>query len=117
MNYLFVLHDPPYGTERTYNGIRWARQLLDADPANQVRVFNFADAVVSVTAGQKVPHGFYNLAKMTTALTENGGVIGNCGACMDARGMGDDQLIEGAHRSSMVELAEWTAWADQVINV
>ena len=32
MKYLFVLHDPPYGTERTYNGIRWARQLLDADP-------------------------------------------------------------------------------------
>lgn len=115
MNYLFVLHDPPYGTERTYNGIRWARQMLDAGHA--VRVFNFADAVISVTSGQKVPNGFYNLAKMTTALTSNGGEIGNCGACMDARGMSADQLIDGAHRSSMAELAEWTAWADQVINV
>ncbi|WP_084525639.1 DsrE family protein [Nocardia vaccinii] len=54
---------------------------------------------------------------MTTALTANGGQIGNCGACMDARGMGEDRLIEGAHRSSMAELADWTAWADQVINV
>ncbi|MFY2861698.1 DsrE family protein [Mycobacterium sp. THU-M104] len=49
MKYLFVLRDPPYGTERTDNGIRWARRLLDADPANQVRVFNFGDAVVAVT--------------------------------------------------------------------
>ncbi len=117
MKYLFVLHDPPYGTERTYNGIRWARQMLDADPANRVRVFNFADAVISVTAGQKVPHGYYNLAAMTAALVARGGVIGNCGACMDARGMSEQQLIEGASRSSMTELAEWTAWADRVINV
>ncbi|EUA15255.1 DsrE/DsrF/TusD sulfur relay family protein [Mycobacterium pseudokansasii] len=117
MKYLFVLHDPPYGTERTYNGIRWARSLLDSDPSDQVRVFNFADAVISVTAGQRVPPGYYNLAAMTAALVEKGGVIGNCGACMDARGLPDDRLIEGAHRSTMAELADWTAWADQVINV
>ncbi|WP_228807676.1 DsrE/DsrF/TusD sulfur relay family protein [Nocardia otitidiscaviarum] len=89
--------------------------MLDAGHA--VRVFNFADAVISVTAGQQVPHGFYNLAKMTTALTAKGGRIGNCGACMDARGMSEGQLIDGAHRSSMAELAEWTTWADQVVNV
>lgn len=75
MKYLFVLHDPPYGTERTYNGIRWARQLLDSDPADQVRVFNFADAVISVTAAQKVPRGYYNLATMTAALVATGAVI------------------------------------------
>lgn len=117
MKYLFVLHDPPYGTERTYNAIRWARQLLEADPANQVRVFNFGDAVIAVTAGQQVPNGYYNLAKMSTALVAKGAVIGNCGTCMDARGLPADRLVEGAHRSSMAELADWTAWADQVINV
>jgi uncharacterized protein involved in oxidation of intracellular sulfur len=110
VNYLFVLHDPPYGTEPTYNGIRSARQLLEADPANRVRMFNFADAVISVTAGQKVPDGHYNVAKMTSTPADRGGVIGNCGAFMDARGMSDQQLIKGAHRSSMVDLAEWTAW-------
>jgi uncharacterized protein involved in oxidation of intracellular sulfur len=117
VKFLFVLHDPPYGTERTYNGVRWARQMLDADPANEVRIFNFADAVASVTAGQTVPGGYYNLAKMTTVFTGKGGVIGNCGACMDARAVTEDRLVPGAHRSSMAELAEWTMWADQVINV
>ncbi|WP_268960656.1 DsrE/DsrF/TusD sulfur relay family protein [Rhodococcus xishaensis] len=117
MKYLFVLNDPPYGTERTFNGIRWARQMLESDPGNEVRVFNFADAVISVSAGQKVPTGYYNLAKMTSALVEKGGVIGNCSACMDARGLSDDRLIDGVHRSSMAELAQWTAWADQVITL
>lgn len=102
MNYLFVLHDPPYGTERTYNGIRWARQMLDA--GHQVRVFNFADAVISVTAGQKVPNGFYNLAKMTSAFTGKGGQIGNCGACMDARGMGETSS------STARTVPRWPSW-------
>ncbi|MFE3260162.1 DsrE family protein [Nocardia sp. NPDC059091] len=54
---------------------------------------------------------------MTTALIKNGGQIGHCPAYMDARGMTENQLVDDAHRSSMAELAEWTAWAGQVINV
>jgi uncharacterized protein involved in oxidation of intracellular sulfur len=27
---LFILNDPPYGTERSYNAIRLARSLLNA---------------------------------------------------------------------------------------
>ena len=32
MKCLFVLNDPPYGTERSYNALRLARELLK-DPA------------------------------------------------------------------------------------
>jgi uncharacterized protein involved in oxidation of intracellular sulfur len=114
---LFVLHDPPYGTERTYNGIRWARQMLEADGNNEVKVFMFGDAVAATVDGQKTPNGYYNLSKMIRSLTDKGGVVGNCGSCMDARAMSDDRLVQGTHRSSMTELADWTAWADQVINI
>jgi uncharacterized protein involved in oxidation of intracellular sulfur len=34
---------------------------------------------------------------------------------MDARGLGDTELVEGTRRSSLEELAEWTLWADRVI--
>jgi uncharacterized protein involved in oxidation of intracellular sulfur len=34
---------------------------------------------------------------------------------MDARGIGADDLVQGAHRSSMDELTQWTAWADKVL--
>lgn len=115
MKLLFVLHDPPYGSERIYNGLRWARQMLSAD--HDVRLFLFADSVVSTTAGQQTPNGYYNVEKMLRGVTEAGGVVGCCGTCLDARGIADGMMIEKAHRSSMSELAEWTVWADKIINM
>src|SRR5579863_380027 len=38
-----------------------------------------------------------------------------CGTCMDARGLGESDLMEGAHRGSMDELAETTLAADKVM--
>jgi uncharacterized protein involved in oxidation of intracellular sulfur len=34
---------------------------------------------------------------------------------MDARGLADDALAEGCHRSSMDELTDWTVWANRVL--
>ncbi|TXT31911.1 MAG: hypothetical protein FD131_834 [Rhodocyclaceae bacterium] len=44
-----------------------------------------------------------------------GGEVCLCGTCMDARGMTPDQVVEGARRSTLKELAEWTAAADKVL--
>ena len=38
-----------------------------------------------------------------------------CGTCMDARGLTEADLIEGASRSTMDELAQATVTADKVI--
>lgn len=38
-----------------------------------------------------------------------------CGTCMDARGMGEDEVTDGARRGSMSELTERTAEADVVL--
>lgn len=116
MNYLFVLHDPPYGTERVYNGLRWATEVARHDD-NEVKAFLFGDSVVSVVEAQQTPEGFYNTGRMATNFARLGGKIGCCGSCMDARGMSEDRLTKGAHRSSMKELTDWTMWADKVINV
>ncbi|GAA1329338.1 DsrE family protein [Catellatospora bangladeshensis] len=116
MKVLFVLHDPPYGTERVYNGLRWATHVARRE-GTEVKVFLFGDAVSTVADGQKTPNGYYNTASMTTALVRQGGEVGCCGSCMDARGLGEDRIVQGAHRSSMKELTEWTLWADKVISV
>ena len=44
-----------------------------------------------------------------------GGVTGVCGTCMDARGITNDELVAGCHRSTLDELTEWTQRADQVL--
>ena len=63
-----------------------------------------------------MPQGFYNVQLMLAAVTRHAGVIGTCGSCMDARGITDQELIEGVHRGSMEELTAWTLEADKVIS-
>ena len=111
---LFVLNDGPYGTERSYNGLRLAGSLAKRE-AEEVRVFLLGDAAVCAKAGQKVPQGYYNLELMLRSVTRRGGKVGVCGTCMDARGITEDELADGCHRSTMEELTDWTQQADRTL--
>ena len=114
MNVLVVLNDPPYGTERSYNGLRLAGSLARREGV-EVRVFLFGDAVGCALANQKVPDGYYHLDRMVTAVLRHGGEIGCCGTCMDARGFTDGLLVEGTRRSTLEEATDWTISADKVV--
>ena len=111
---LFILNDPPYGTERSYNALRLAGSLVKRDGA-QVRVFLIGDAASCAKAGQKTPEGWYSIERMLHAVAAKGGEIGVCGSCMDARGIGEDELARGCRRSSMEELTGWSQDADRVL--
>ena len=114
MKVLFILNDPPYGTERSYNALRLARNLLIKE-AGEVRMFLLGDAAACAKGGQKVPQGYYNMADMLSAFMRRGGAVGVCGTCLDARGIAEGELVEGAARGTMDQLTEWTAWADKVL--
>jgi len=113
---LFILNDPPYGTERSYNALRLARHILKkGEDRETVRVFLMGDAAACAKAGQKVPPGFYNIGDMLGMTIRAGAAAGVCGTCMDARGITETELLEGAHRSTMDELTAWTVEADKVL--
>ncbi|MCU7933544.1 MAG: DsrE family protein [Candidatus Thiodiazotropha sp. (ex Dulcina madagascariensis)] len=112
MEMLIILNDPPYGTERSYNGLRLAKAL--GNEAVKVTLFLLADAVICANLGQKVPQGFYNMELMLNAVARKGEVL-LCGTCMDARGITDEAIVAGARRSTMKELAERTLAADKVV--
>lgn len=114
MKTLLVLNDPPYGTERSYNALRLAGSLSRRE-GEEVRVFLIGDAAACAKAGQKVPHGYYNIADMLGIVTRHRGEAAVCGSCMDARGMAEADLAAGARRGSMEVLTEWTLWADRVL--
>jgi uncharacterized protein involved in oxidation of intracellular sulfur len=111
---LFILNDPPYGTERVFNGLRLAIAVAKRDDG-QVRVFLMGDAVGAAMANQKLPDGYYHLDRMLGSAARHGVDIGCCGTCMDARGITEEMLTKGASRSTMEELADWTLWADRVV--
>jgi uncharacterized protein involved in oxidation of intracellular sulfur len=114
MKILLILNDPPYGTERSYNGLRLAGSLARREEA-EVRVFLMGDAVGCAMADQKLPDGYYHLDRMIGTVARHGAEVGCCATCMDARGITEDMLTKGARRSSLEELADWTLWADEVV--
>ena len=114
MKVLFIINDPPYGTERAYNALRLAHALLKKEPETEVTMFLMADAVLAAKAGQKTPEGYYNVERMLKRLAGKGRVL-LCGTCMDARGLSDTEMMDGARRSSMDELAAATLEAAKVL--
>ena len=52
MRTLFIVNDPPYGTERAYNALRLAHALVKQDSTSDVVLFLMADAVLVAKADQ-----------------------------------------------------------------
>jgi uncharacterized protein involved in oxidation of intracellular sulfur len=100
---LVILNDPPYGSERSYNGLRLAGALAKRE-GQEVRVFLMGDATACAKAGQTLPQGYYNLERMLRVVAQAKGEVGVCASCMDARGIGGAragrpaQLARGAGR-------------------
>ncbi len=111
---LFILNDPPYGTERSYNALRLAGALTKRD-GEEVKIFLVGDAASCAKAHQKVPPGYYNVEVMLHGATKHGAEIGVCGTCMDARGITEAELAEGARRGTLEQLTDWTRWAEKTL--
>jgi len=111
---LFILNDPPYGTERSYNALRLAGSLAKRE-GEEVKVFLMGDAAGCAKKAQKVPQGYYNAEVMLRNVGRHGGEIGVCATCMDARGISDAELTDMTRRSSLEHLADWVQWADRTL--
>ncbi len=115
MKLLFILNDPPYGNERCYNALRLANAPANTELATEITIFLMADAVACAKKSQKTPDGYYNLERMLKRFTTGAHKLLLCGTCMDARGLAESELLDGARRSSMDELARATVAADKVV--
>ncbi len=103
---LIVLNDAPYGTEKSYNGLRLAIALQAR--GSEVNVFLMADAVFCGIPKQETPPGYYNITEMLERVLTKGGRVAACGSCMKARGLKVDGLVKGVQQGSMGLLSEWT---------
>jgi uncharacterized protein involved in oxidation of intracellular sulfur len=112
MSVLISINDGPYGSERSYNALRLAGSLARRGGFD-VKVFLVGDGAACSKAGQVVPHGYYNVATMIAAVVRDGGQVGVCGSCMDARGIVEAELVHGCRRSSLDEWTAWTVEADR----
>jgi len=115
MKILIILNDPPYGTERVYNALRLAMNLQKNHSDIELSVFLLGDAASAAKSGQQTPDGYYNVERMLASVARKGSPVLVCGTCMNVRGLTDLELVVGASRSTMDELAQATVDADKVL--
>jgi len=116
MKILLVFNRPPYdGTDVTWNGLRLAEQLLQAD--SQVNVFLMNDSVDLARDVTKPPEGYFDLGQMLKGLIGKGVPVKVCGTCKARCGIHKGEpYFDGAREAKMTELAQWIQQADKVIS-
>jgi uncharacterized protein involved in oxidation of intracellular sulfur len=114
VNILLIINGSAYGLDSTFNAIRLAGSMSKRDGVD-VTVFLMGDGVTAAMAGQRTPDGYYKLDRMLAGVVHHGGTIECCGTCMDARGVTEGMLVEGARRSTMEALTDRTLAADKVL--
>ena len=75
--YLLILNDGPYGSERPYKALRIAMNLAKQE-STTVCVFLIGDGVQCVLQGQESHQGYYNIERMMSSV-ERRGEVGKCG--------------------------------------
>jgi uncharacterized protein involved in oxidation of intracellular sulfur len=114
MEYLLVLNDSPYGTQRTCNALRLAGALAKGAPG-EVAIFLLGDGVVSGLRLQSPADASYNVQEMLRFLAAQGVSIGACRTCLEARGIDDASLVAGVNRRTLDDLRNWTEEATKVL--
>lgn len=114
MSMLIIINGSAYGLDSTFNAIRLAAALAKREDV-ELTVFLMGDGVTAAVAGQKTPDGYYKLDRMLGSVVRHSARLLCCGTCMDARGLNESMLIDGASRSTMEELAGITVEAEKVL--
>ena len=111
---LIVITEPVYGSDNPYNALRLAKSLLEKDDV-RLSIYLLGDAVVGARKGQQTPKGFYNFGKMLMMFANKGVPMAVCITCMDARGIREQDLIDGVRMGGMQVLSEWVLTHDKVL--
>jgi uncharacterized protein involved in oxidation of intracellular sulfur len=111
-----IVNDAPYGIEKPWNALRLASTSATEEIGMKVRLFLMGDSVASAKKGQKTPDGYYNMEKMLKVLVNKGVEIKTCGSCIDARGLKEEDLVDGVERGTMKILATWVKESDKVVS-
>ena len=111
---LIILNEAPYGQERSFQGLRLADALLKLEDDLDLTVYLTNDAVLCAKTGQKTPNGYYNIERMLRPILRRADVMA-CRTCMEARGLTQEELMEGVRETTLGELAQLTLEADKVL--
>jgi len=111
---LFIFNDSPYGSQRTFNGLRVAAELSRAN--SRIAIFLLGDGVTAGVKRQNPSDAAYNAQEMLRLLAANGVPVSACTTCLQARGIVDEDLVAGVHRGSLEGLTNLIEDAEKILS-
>ena len=114
MNFLFVLNDTPYASERAHNALRLAQTFCLDTVGNDITVFLMGDSVTCAKDWQSPDINRQPPGQILREIIANQGRILACSSCMDARGFSGDELLADVWLGTLDDLAGMTKEADKV---
>ncbi len=106
--YTMIITDAPYGQEKPFTALR----IVQAAFQHKVNIFLVEDGVYVAKRGQKAD---VRVEDMLKDAIRSGVTVRLCGNCAEARGLSQDELVEGAEMGIMKELVEWVDRSDKVL--
>lgn len=111
-----ILTTASYGDERIWNALRLSKAVVSVSIKMKVNIFLLGDAVTAAKKGQKPPEGYYNLEQMLKELMDFGVPVIVCRTCASARGLTQEDLIEGVKLGTLMDLAHWIDESQKVLS-
>jgi tRNA 2-thiouridine synthesizing protein D len=106
--YTVLITHAPYGQEKPFTALRFVQAAF----AHKVNIFLIEDGVYVAKKGQKAD---VRVEDMLKDAIRSGVTVKLCGNCMEARGLSQDELVDGAETGKMKELVEWVDRSDKVL--
>ena len=110
--FTIIIGDGPYTAERPYTMLRFAYTALLED--HKVNMFLVEDGIFVGKKNQD-PTTYENVGKWMKDIISEGANIKACCVCMKARGMSEDELIDGIKKTTMNSFVEMCVEADNVM--
>ncbi|MCW4024048.1 MAG: DsrE family protein [Candidatus Bathyarchaeota archaeon] len=111
--YTVIVFDAPVAKERAYSALRFA-WTCDIE-GHKVRIWLFENGIYVAKKGQKPAQGLINFGETLEDLVKGGVEVKACVVCAEARGITQEELIDGVKLATVHELVEWTATSDKII--
>ncbi|MBY8990976.1 MAG: DsrE family protein [Candidatus Lokiarchaeota archaeon] len=110
--FTIIIGDGPYTAERPFTMLRFAYTALLED--FKINIFLVEDGIFVGKKNQD-PSTYDNIGKWMKDVLSEGGNVKACGVCMKARGVSEDELIDGIKKTTMNALVEMCDEADKVL--
>jgi tRNA 2-thiouridine synthesizing protein D len=106
--FTLIITHAPYGHEKPFTALRFAQASFQ----HKINIFLIEDGVYVAKKGQQAD---LRVEAMLSDAIKSGAIVKLCGSCTEARGLSQDEIVEGAEIGTMKELVDWVDSSDKVL--